>query len=162
VIAQQSRAAPPQGVPRQRDWAEFLETFGATHAVTLVLNVTMSVDQVQRLVDLLHYYIDRELIGPRFTRAANADRRTSYVGLIEHLDTNTHVHLLWLVPEFWGDEHRDFEVHLPRLWKRIVRSGSCVVEPIYDEAGWASYITKELRDPRLQGSPHLIFSRNLR
>jgi hypothetical protein len=43
-----------------------------------------------------------------------------------------------------------------------VRSGSCVVEPIYDEAGWASYITKELRDPRLQGSPNIIFSRNLR
>jgi hypothetical protein len=128
----------------------------------LVFNVTMSVDQVQRLVDLLHYRTDRELIGPRFTHAAKADRRTSYIGLIEHLESNTHVHLLWRVPVFWGNEHQRFETLLPDLWERIVRSGSCVVEAIYDEAGWASYISKELRDPRLQGSPNLIFSRNLR
>lgn len=71
------------------------------------------------------------------------DRRTAFILIPEHLNTNTHAHGLIRVA---ADRLAEFEdmFRAPRslFWSRLAPAGTHDVQPIYDERGWAHYCLK--------------------
>jgi hypothetical protein len=59
---------------------------------------TISLDQIQSDMDWLDYRVGRALHGTRFTNLPD-DRRISWMGFVEKLGSNAHVHLLVRVPD---------------------------------------------------------------
>ena len=128
----------------RRAWLDQIEAMQPTHALTLIFNRTVSIDVAQKALRRFFGRIDRDLLGRRFHRAP-ASRRTDYVAVPEHLDTNSHVHaMLRVLPE----RHARIE-HLlrdDRSWHwnhRLVPGGTHRLVPLHDE-GWAVYATKLL------------------
>lgn len=118
------------------------------YEVTLAYNnhrreFEIHLEQVCKDLDRLHGLVDRQLYGPRFYKR-KAERRTTYIGCVEHKEINLHVHLAWRVPE---DNKKIFAREIEEIWRSPTRSRTISVKPIADLAGWASYMTKDL-DPR--------------
>ena len=106
--------------------------------------------RVQKDLDGLHRAVDRQLFGSHFN-GLTADRRTSFRGLIENVDTNIHVHATWSVPVELADE---FPRAISRAWYRYSPGGSVQADPIRDDGqAWGWYSTKcclaDLNDPDL-------------
>ncbi|MBD8907659.1 hypothetical protein [Methylorubrum zatmanii] len=112
-------------------------------------------EQVHADLEALHYYTDHALYGPRFYKKPE-HLRSSYIGMIEHEDTNVHVHLLWKMPEGQADELADL---VALGWKKITSGyGSVAVARLHDAEGWASYCCKDLGRNRLDEEPLLFVS----
>lgn len=99
-------------------------------------------------LDRLHRDIDRQLFGSRFHKLS-PERRTSFIGLIQHEETNIHVHLSWRVPDSRCGE---FGERIGPMWRKMVPHGTTRSERIYNPKGWGSYTTSErpaLKAPEL-------------
>ena len=73
--------------------------------------------------------------------AKRVDDRSIYVAVIEHADSNLHIHLaLSCAPE-----HVDqIASAVGGIWKKMVPTGSVKVEDAYDAPGWGQYIAKAI------------------
>jgi hypothetical protein len=109
-------------------------------------------ESIQSDLDRLHRNMDRKLFGPRFHKLP-PERRTGFIGFIENLETNAHVHLSWRVP---GDRLEEFAGRIEGLWLKTTPYGSIRIKPIEDK-GWGSYSTK--RRPALKAPELFVWSR---
>jgi hypothetical protein len=112
---------------------------------------TISLDRIRSDLDWFDYWIGRALCGPQFTKASG-ERRPAWIGYVENLDTNTHVHALFKMPDDLVDE---FTENAFSLWHQRCKSGSIRVKLIWSD-GWAHYATKEQWGMALEGDPGLF------
>lgn len=114
-------------------------------------------ETVHRDIEHLHRNLDRQLFGSKFNKLPE-HKRSAYVGFIEHVTTNIHIHLLWRVPD---DRSTQFEERLPVNWRMIDRPHSqfysAHVQPIRD-GGWAHYVCKDQVGRTLEDDPLLFVS----
>jgi hypothetical protein len=104
----------------------------------------IGLDQIRRDLSRFHRDIDRQIMGSRFSKLP-LERRSSYLAVVEHMDSNAHVHLAWNLPTYHGDEHTLLVNGIATIWRAIAPNGTSVVNPIYDQAGWARYMFKDQR-----------------
>ena len=112
---------------------------------------SIPLEQVHRDLDRLHRTVDRKLFGTRYNRLSPADR-TSFVGFVEHAESNLHVHLAWYVPQA---RHAKFGRHIADAWRIVNTAATIWIKPIQDD-GWAAYIVKDQRGATLDGDPSLF------
>ena len=96
------------------------------------------INVVHRDLDRLHRTIDRKLFGSKFNLLP-FKKRTNFIGIIEHAESNIHVHLVWRVPPSRVDK---FVEILPSTWSTMVPGGSVRIVPAAD-LGWAKYVVKD-------------------
>lgn len=111
---------------------------------------TISLNRVHSDLDWFDYWIGRALCGPQFTKAG--ERRPAWIGYVENLDTNTHVHALFKMPDDLVDE---FTEYASSLWTRRCKSGSIRIKLIWSD-GWAHYVTMDQWGMALEGDPGLF------
>lgn len=97
----------------------------------------ISLERVHADLDRLHGRVDRKLFGSRFHKLPD-DQRTAFVGFVEHLTNNTHVHLAWHAPVERADE---FTSVVTEAWLATGPAATIDVKPIRD-SGWGRYISK--------------------
>lgn len=111
---------------------------------------TISLSRIHSDMDWFDHWIGRELCGPQFTKAG--EHRPSWIGFVENLDTNTHVHALFKMPDDLVDQ---FTEYASTLWPRRCKSGSIRIKLIWSD-GWAHYVTMDQWGMALEGDPSLF------
>lgn len=110
-----------------------------TFAITLAFHRDTTPADAIRKTRLLHAMLERAALGTAWLK--RVDERSSYIAVIEHVDTNLHVHLALTS----GDKHRAcIETAIKIAWKKLVCSGTVKLKPVFDAAGWGSYMAKEI------------------
>lgn len=159
ALALRSGWINPEALERRRAWIDTIVRSEPTHAVTLIWNPEdgrLSPERVHADTAIAHCRVDRALLGKRFAKLP-VERRTRYVGLIEHPETNTHAHFAWRVPV---ELHVGFEDALRGWWDRLHPYGDVDVQALYDPAGWAAYMVKDhWRTARAEDAALLLKSR---
>ena len=119
--------------------AKLIEDAKPALAMTLAFNRKTSPADAVRKTRLLHAMLDRAALGTNWHK--RADERSSYIAVIEHLDTNLHVHLAMTC----GDKHLAcVDAAATTAWRKLVPGGSVVIKPAHDVAGWGRYLSKEI------------------
>jgi hypothetical protein len=96
--------------------------------------------QVEMDLDQLHIRIDREIIHKKAERLS-PDRRSDFRGIIEHPESNCHVHLFWRTP---GSCRTPLSYLIVAYhWSEIVASGTVHLDEVRDPRQWAAYMTKD-------------------
>jgi hypothetical protein len=142
---------PECGYQDRREYRAAMEDWLAT--IDADLSVTLSFTQDARLGSarqLLRQWfarLDNHYLGRGWARRSSADRTFAIV-IPENIHTNLHYHCLMRLPG-WGRTQSiaDCEATLDGFWQRLVRHGDCQVEPIYERAGIARYVVKQLVRP---------------
>ena len=114
--------------------------------------------RVQKDLDFIHGRIDRRFLGARFHLLPSA-RRSSFVGCVEHVASNAHIHLLWNLPVAADNITSRLASEIDCAWMRAAPRGTTVVETPHDHLGWASYVMKELWTPA--DFDRVVFSRGV-
>lgn len=127
-------------------FVNFLADQQYTHAVTLKPNGDRvnSKDALHRLFTVTHMLVQRRLLGPRFH--LKKSKQTPALAFVEGCLATGHLHTAFKVPlehnvkfeSAFADDDRS------GLWRKLVPSGTCVVERIYDAHGWLSYSAKNI------------------
>lgn len=137
----------------KKSWIELLSDQEYTHATTFKPNdakFTKSVAALHRLFVKAHMLVQRRLIGRGFNLAHNRARQTPALGIAEGSLLTGHIHGAFKVaPEDWlkfeglfAEKKQDASDR--NLWRTLVASGTCVVEPIHDAKGWHNYTFKDV------------------
>jgi len=142
---------PDGSYQSRREYRDSLEQWLAT--INADLFVTLSFAQNARLAAARQSFrqwfarLDNYYLGRGWARR-NSDERTFAILIPENISTNLHYHCLMRLPS-WGPTQRiiNCAATLERFWGRIVPRGTCDVEPIYDLAGAARYVVKQLVRP---------------
>lgn len=119
-----------------------------SHAITLNINRPVSVFRARSMVGLFCSRMDRYRFGVKNVRALPSAERFSAVAIIEHPDTNIHVHMAarldsWLQAPVTDKDVRNFE----KMWQQCTRgSGKLYFEQAFDPKGWLFYMTKGLHN----------------
>lgn len=116
-----------------------------TWALTLNPNRGLGLTTELELLRKAFRDADEALLGSRFNRMDGRKRLMGFV-FAEHIETNLHFHVAvrpGLLATRAEEEARC--VLLSEAWKYRVASGSCLLKPMSDAAGWGSYISKEFR-----------------
>ncbi|KIU30449.1 hypothetical protein SR39_21045 [Methylobacterium radiotolerans] len=158
VLALKSRWIDPAALNRRQAWIDTIVRSAPTHAVTLIWNPEdgrLTPERVRADTAIAHCRVDRALMGRGFNKLP-LDRRTGYVGLIEHPETNTHAHYAWRVP---AEHQAGFEDALRGWWEHLHPYGDVDVQALYEPAGWAAYMVKDQwRAPRAEDAALLLKS----
>jgi len=118
---------------------DLVEQLNPALAITLAFNRNTTPAGAAADLKHLHARLDRMILGPGW--AKRADERTTSVAVIEHVDTNLHIHLaLSCAPE-----HVDqIAAAVEGIWKEMIPTGSVVVKDASDIPGWGNYIAKAI------------------
>lgn len=118
---------------------DHVERLNPALAITLAFNRDTTLDGAARELRHLHARLDRMVLGRSW--AKRRDDRSTYVAVVEHVDTNLHIHLaLSCAPEFV----ERIAAAVEGIWKEMIPSGSVKVEDTYDATGWGRYISKAI------------------
>lgn len=141
-------------------FTEWIASLDYTHAVTLKPNHAcdrVTREFLQSALKTFHRDVDQALLGPRYNQPSKRDQRTAVVAVIEGMPNAGHLHAMFRVPEQrWEDFEALFQpldatanANPKRLnpWAHRVRGGTCDVKRLTDAAGWAGYITKNIKNP---------------
>lgn len=124
-------------------WANWLAEMPFEFFVTLNFNREITVRGARIKFATLLARIDRHFLGPRWHQLG--DKRTFAVGVIESPTANLHIHTLVRLPRRTRRISRgERQQVLADHWSTLVPQGSCDMQPIYDPAGVARYIAKQL------------------
>ncbi|MFT4954587.1 MAG: hypothetical protein ACI8U3_000958 [Brevundimonas sp.] len=116
-----------------------VEQLNPALAVTLAFNRDTTPAGAARDLRHLHARVDRKILGPGW--AKRTVDRTAYVAVIEHVDSNLHIHLaLSCAPQFVEQAR----VILADIWREMVPTGSVLVKDAFDIPGWGRYIAKAI------------------
>lgn len=135
------------------NWLNFLSEQDFTHAITFKPNdadFTKSVAALHRLFVKAHMLVQRRLLGRDFNLAHNRARQTPALGIVEGSALTGHIHGAFKVaPDDWSKFEGLFTGEKRRgpdrnIWRTLVASGTCVVEPIHGAKGWHSYTFKDV------------------
>jgi hypothetical protein len=102
----------------------------------------IGIDQMRSDLRRFHRNVDRRIFGTRFHKGG---RKSTFVAVAEHMDSNVHLHLAWHCPVIHGEEHARLVEAVQKFWPDVAPNGTSVVEPIHDAAGWAAYMLKNVR-----------------
>lgn len=118
---------------------DLVEQLNPALAITLAFNRDTTSAGAGEDLKHLHARLDRMVLGRRW--AKRVDDRSTYVAVIEHVDTNLHIHLaLSCAPE-----HVDqIAAAVESIWKEMIPTGSVKVRDAYDAPGWGRYISKAI------------------
>lgn len=133
-------------------WIDFLVEQGFTHAITMKPNdrdFLYTLGKLHNLFVKVHMLVDRHLLGRRFNTASRAGLRSQAVGIVEGLPFSGHLHGAFrIAPANWAAFERlfadDVGVKRSGIWRKLVPSGSAVVERIGDPEGWHDYTFKNV------------------
>ena len=118
---------------------DLVEHLNPALAITLAFNRDTTPAGAAEDLKHLHARLDRMVLGRLW--AKRVDDRSTYVAVIEHVDTNLHIHLaLSCAPE-----HVDqIASAVAGIWKEMIPTGSVKVKDVYDAPGWGRYISKAI------------------
>ena len=118
---------------------DLVEQLNPALAITLAFNRDTTPAGAAEDLKHLHARLDRLVLGRLW--AKRVDDRSTYVAVIEHVDTNLHIHLaLRCAPE-----HVDqIASAVAGIWKEMVPTGSVVLKDASDIPGWGRYIAKAI------------------
>lgn len=115
--------------------------------VTLSFNQTTRIHQARPLLRQWFARVDNRYLGRSWSRRGS-DERTFAVIIAENIDTNLHYHCLMRLPDLGRKQPvAQCAAELDRYWRRLAPGGTCDVESIYDLAGVARYMAKQLVRP---------------
>lgn len=119
---------------------------GWSHAITLNINRRgVSVRGAKSMISLFCRRMDQYRFKRRDVSKIPSDDRFSAVALIEHPESNIHVHMAakldsWLEAPVSDSDKRQFE----KIWRQCTRgSGTLHFEDTFYPKGWLTYITKD-------------------
>lgn len=119
---------------------------GYSHAITLNINRRgVSVQRAKSMISLFCRCMDQYRFNRRDVSKIPSDERFSAVALIEHPESNIHVHMAakldsWLDAPVSDSDKRQFE----KIWRECTRgSGTLHIEHTFNPRGWLMYITKD-------------------
>lgn len=130
----------PSDLAYRAAWEKFIADFPATHAVTLAFNRDTELDAAKHELRGFQAFVDRALFRREWAQAPD---RTRIVAVAENMQTNLHWHAVVTVAPYKAEK---FAAACDKAWRKLIPGGSVKVEAIYDAAGWASYICKQIRD----------------
>lgn len=142
---------PAEDVSKFRDGiTDLVAKAGPACAITLGFHrATTPADAILK-TRRLHAMLERAALGTAWLK--RVDERSSYIAVLEHVDTNLHVHLALTC----GAKHLAcIETAIGAAWKKLVPSGTVTLKPVFDAAGWGSYMAKEIT---LDTADHLFIS----
>lgn len=118
---------------------DLVERLNPALAITLAFNRDTTAAGAAEDLKHLHARLDRMVLGRAWAKRA-CDRST-YVAVVEHADSNLHIHLALSC----AAEHVDqIAAAVGGIWKEMIPSGSVKVRDAYDAAGWGRYISKAI------------------
>ena len=118
---------------------DLVEQLSPALAITLAFNRDTTPASAAEDLKHLHARLDRMVLGRAWAKRAHD--RSIYVAVIEHADSNLHIHLaLSCAPE-----HVDqIAAAVEGIWKQMIPTGSVKVKDAYDASGWGRYISKAI------------------
>jgi hypothetical protein len=111
--------------------------------VTLAFNKSLSIAKAQKLLNELHYEIQKSLWGKKFYRIP-AEQRIFFISFPEHIQTNIHYHIMLRVPREYQER---FESSAQKALSRVLASADLRIhEPssTTDAIKAKFYSTKEI------------------
>lgn len=118
---------------------ELVEQQNPALAITLAFNRATTPAAAAQDLRHLHARLDRMVLGPKW--ATRGEERSRYVAVIEHADTNLHIHVaLSCAPQFV----EQIACAVAVFWSEMVAAGSVVVKDATDIPGWGRYISKAI------------------
>jgi hypothetical protein len=128
-------------------WAQWIGSQKAALFVTLNFNRDTPIAACRTKVKAWCARLDRRWLGRNWCREKSR-HRTNGIGVLEHLDSNLHIHFLIQLPAAAADwrlnEVRDI---IEEHWIALIPSGTCDVQKIYSVEEVADYVAKELDRP---------------
>lgn len=140
-------------VELRNGWLDFLVAQEYTHAVTFKPNPDenrLSSDGLHRLFVKVHMLADHKMLGGRYLKPSKAHLRSHAIGIAEGLPLNGHLHGAFKIAprnfERFEQQFTDGSSSSSRsnIWRRLMPSGTCVVERIDGAAGWHRYCLKDV------------------
>lgn len=116
-------------------------------------NFHVSNSKIHREVSWLHQRVDRKLFGSHY-HLLSRNKRSSFLGFVEHEKTNTHLHLAWTVPK---DRELDPCILIEDTWKSIHPRYTAVAKPVVD-GNWSKYTLKSQICSIIGDRPELFIS----
>jgi hypothetical protein len=127
-------------------YAEWLATQDFEWCVTLNYNRPTTQQKVRKGFRHWLACIDNAYLGRNWSRCG--DDRAFAVAVVEHPHSNIHLHMLLRMPKPARSLGRPYQMDsIEKHWFKIEPAGQCVSELIYDIAGAARYMCKELPFP---------------
>jgi len=141
-------------VELKNGWLGFLMAQQYTHAVTFKPNPNenrLSLADLHRLFVKVHMVVDSKMLGgSRYLKASKAHLRSPAIGIAEGLPLNGHLHGAFeIAPSNFARFEEQFtdgssSCSRSNIWRRLMPSGTCVVERIDGAAGWHRYCLKDV------------------
>ena len=119
---------------------------GWSHAITLNINRRgVSVRGAKSMISLFCRRVDQYRFKRRDVNKILSDDRFSAVALIEHPESNIHVHMAAKLDSWLEAPLSDTDkLHFEELWRQCTRgSGTLFFKEISNPRGWLTYITKD-------------------
>ena len=112
--------------------------FAPTHFVTFVFNAAVTARMAEADLIKFRLWLHRALTGKR----GGPGDDLPYIATLEHENSNLHIHALFRVGPI---QSASFAQHAPAIWAKLRKYGNLDVQTVFDAAGVAAYMTKELR-----------------
>lgn len=130
-------------------WLEFLEKGGYNISGTLNFNLThfdtskVNMDMVKNKVKPFFTLYNQYHFGRSCFSKSNKPT-IDYIGIVEHMNSNLHIHFCMNYPRKTIDDRLIYEEEkiMNTLWKTLTNSGSVWIDRIWSDV-WYKYITKE-------------------
>lgn len=107
--------------------------------ITLAFNCETTVEAASKKLRDFQARVDHHLLGHRWQKMTG--RRTRYIAVIEHPDTNLHIHVALAVSL---DRVKHVEAVTDESWKKLVPSGTTDVKLADNPFGLGRYIAKAI------------------
>jgi hypothetical protein len=125
------------------EWQEWLAKRDFGLVVTLNFNRDTTPAGARHMLGLFLARLDRRFLGHRWCR--KGPERTFGVAVLENQETNLHIHVAMRLPMSaaalsFGEQ----QLYLESTWNELVAGGQCHVQAVYDRAGVARYMAKQL------------------
>jgi hypothetical protein len=122
----------------------WLATLDFDRFVTLNFNRDTTPAGARRMLGLFLARLDRRFLGRRWCE--KGWERTFGVAVLENQETNLHIHVAMRLPTSaaalsFGEQ----QLYLESTWCQLVAGGQCHVQAVYDRAGVAHYMVKQLK-----------------
>jgi hypothetical protein len=124
-------------------WEQWLAELDFDRFVTLNFNRDTTPAGARHMLGHFLARLDRHFLGHRWCR--KGPERTFGVAVLENQETNLHIHVAMRLPMSaaalsFGEQ----QLYLESTWNQLVAGGQCHVQAVYDRAGVAHYMAKQL------------------
>jgi hypothetical protein len=124
-------------------YANWLPNLDVHWWVTLNFNRPITLLGVRSQFSAWLARIDHQFLGHDWCR--RGEKRAFAIAVVEHLQTNTHLHALLRMPAPARALDRPYQMDsMAKHWRELEPGGQCVEDLIYAKEGVARYMCKEL------------------